>query len=80
MKLPTATMNGDTPTYEGSVHDKAAQVAARKQALKEREKKQIAFIAECTLNDVVVNEQGLQALKGSSSNNTALKTIKGCMH
>jgi hypothetical protein len=38
-------MDGDSPTQEGSVPDKAAQVAARKRAIKERVKKQIVFIA-----------------------------------
>jgi hypothetical protein len=72
MKLLAMTMDGDKPTQEGSVHDKAAQVADRKQALKEREKKQIAFIAECTFDDVLVDEKGPKALKGSSSKNVAL--------
>jgi hypothetical protein len=40
-------IEGDKPTQEGSViPDKAAQVAVRKQALKERERKKIAFITE----------------------------------
>jgi hypothetical protein len=65
--------NEDTPTQEGSDSYKAAQVAVRKQALKEREKKQIAFITECsTLGDVVLDENGLNALKGSSSKIMAL--------
>jgi hypothetical protein len=53
-------MDGDSPTQEGSVPDKAAQVAARKRAIKERVKKQIVFIAECTIRDVVIDEKGIK--------------------
>jgi hypothetical protein len=35
------------------------------------------FIAECTLDAVVVDDKGLKALKGYSSKNMALQTIKG---
>jgi hypothetical protein len=73
-------MNGDTPTQEGSVPDEAVQVlASGKEALKEREKKQITFISECTLDQdvVVVDKKGLKASEGSSSKNTALHIIKG---
>jgi hypothetical protein len=52
-------------------------LSGSKQALKEREKKQIAFIAECTLDNVVVDEKGPKALTSSSSKSRALQTIKG---
>jgi hypothetical protein len=60
-------MDDDAPTQEGSVpDDKAAQAAARKQALKERARNQIAFIAECHLEDVIVEEESLKPLRGCS--------------
>jgi hypothetical protein len=71
----------DSPTQEGSFPFKVAQVAARKeelkQALKEKDKQQIAFIAECTIDDVVVDDEAPKSLKGSGSKTTALQTIKG---
>jgi hypothetical protein len=74
-------MNGDAPTQEGSVSDKAAVVAAklaaRKTAAKEKEREQTAFILECTFDDVIVDENNPKALKGPGSNFTALQTIKG---
>jgi hypothetical protein len=73
--------NDDMPTQEGSSPFKVAQVAARKQALKqalkEKDKQQIAFIAECTMDDVFVDNEAPKSLKGSGSKTTALQTIKG---
>jgi hypothetical protein len=56
--------------------NKAGQAASRKQAIKEREKKQNAFIAHCRLDDVIiVKEESLKQLRGCSKT-TALQTIK----
>jgi hypothetical protein len=55
---------------------KAGQAAARKQVLKEREKKQNAFVAQCHLDDVVVEEESLKPFRGCSKT-MALQTIKG---
>jgi hypothetical protein len=82
--LFTTSMDDDMPTQEGSLPYKVVQVAARKQelkqALKEKDKQQIAFIADCSstpLDDVVVDEESPKSLKSSGSKTTALQTIKG---
>ncbi len=71
------SMDGDTPTQEGSGPDKAASVSCQEAStmllfflfqLKQKEKKHIGFIAECTLVDgVIVHENGRKGLKGFSS-------------
>jgi hypothetical protein len=58
-------MDEDAPTQEGSVsEDKAGQAGVRKQAKKEREKTQNAFIEHCCLDDVVVEEEPPKQLRG----------------
>jgi hypothetical protein len=47
-----------------------------KQALKEKDKQQIGFIADCTLDDAIVDEEASKSLKGYDSKTVALQTIK----
>jgi hypothetical protein len=71
-------LDSTTPTPEVlGVIDQVDPVAVKKSAQKERDKKQISFIADCTLDDVVVDAKRPKALKGNTSKFSNLQTIKG---
>jgi hypothetical protein len=71
-------LDSTTPTPEvlGGA-DQVDPVAVKKSAQKERDKKHISFIADCTFDDVIVDVKRPKALKGNSSKFTDLQTIKG---
>jgi hypothetical protein len=86
--IPPTELEGDIPTPEGYVSDTSDKIpsasdpplgdkaATRKQAVEDKKKKQLLFIAQCTLHDVLVDLTAPKLFKGSTKT-TALQSIKG---